>query len=85
MRNNLIFTNIPEHNSRANESKEITEKKLRYNFHEALKIAKDVADNIKFERAHGSPGHTVHGKVRTVVATYTFFKDREIVRRQWKT
>ena len=37
MRNNLIFTNIPDDNSSGNESREITEKKLRNHLHEAVK------------------------------------------------
>ncbi|KAH3897116.1 hypothetical protein DPMN_021301 [Dreissena polymorpha] len=38
---------------------------------------------MRFERVHRSPSHPVTGKVRSVVAKFAFFKDREVVRRQW--
>ena len=84
MRNNLIFTNVPEDFSKENETPEETEQKLRHHLHTSLKIAKDMTDSIRFERVHRSPGHQIQGKVRTIVAKFTFFKDREFVRRQWK-
>jgi hypothetical protein len=84
MRNNLIFTNIPEDNSSGNESQEVTEQKLRNHLHEALKISKEVVNELRFERVHRSPGHVLPGKKRTVVAKFTYFKDREQVRRQWR-
>lgn len=84
MRNNLIFTNVPEDNSSGSESPEVTERKLRHHLHEHLKLAKETADSLRFERVHRSPGHPVSGKVRTIVAKFTFFQDRELVRRQWK-
>ena len=84
MRNNLIFTNVPEDNSSGNESAEVTERRLRDHLHEKLKIAKETAESIRFERVHRSPGHPITGKVRTIVAKFTFFKDREMVRNLWK-
>ncbi|XP_052268336.1 uncharacterized protein LOC127869720 [Dreissena polymorpha] len=84
MRNNLVFTNIQEDNSTGNETAEITETKLRNHLQEKLKIAKDIADTIRFERVHRSPGQPVSGKIRNIVAKFTFFKDREMVRREWK-
>lgn len=84
MRNNLVFTNIPEDTAGGNESVEATERKLRQHFQDALKIAKETADSIRFERVHRSPGYPVPGKLRTIVAKFTFFKDREFVRKQWK-
>ncbi|XP_052286605.1 uncharacterized protein LOC127882142 [Dreissena polymorpha] len=84
MRNNLVFTNIPEDNSTGSEPPEVTERKLRNHLEEKLKIAKETADAMRFERVHRSPSHPVHGKVRNIIAKFTFFKDRELVRKQWK-
>ncbi|XP_052222380.1 uncharacterized protein LOC127838566 [Dreissena polymorpha] len=84
MRNNLVFTNIPEDNSTGSEPPEVTERKLRNDLEEKLKIAKETADAMRFERVHRSPSHPVHGKVRNIIAKFTFFKDRELVRKQWK-
>ena len=81
MRNNLIFTGVPEV---AGETPEVTESTLRKHIHEALKIAKDAADRMQFERVHRSPGQPTPGKTRSIVAKFAFFKDREAVRRQWK-
>ncbi|XP_052777962.1 uncharacterized protein LOC128215300 [Mya arenaria] len=41
MRNNLVFTNIPEDNATGSEPADVTEAKLRNHLHETLKIAKD--------------------------------------------
>ena len=82
MRNNLVFTNIQEDNSTGNETAEITETKLRNHLQEKLKIAKYIADTIRFERVHRSPGQPVSGKIRNIVAKFKYFKDR-MVRRQW--
>ncbi|XP_060554240.1 homeobox protein unc-42-like [Ruditapes philippinarum] len=84
MRNNLIFTNVPEDNSSGNETTEVTERKLRKHLQDALKVAKETADSIRLERVHRSPGQPIPGKTRTIVAKFTFFKDRELIRRQWK-
>ncbi|XP_052258671.1 uncharacterized protein LOC127863292 [Dreissena polymorpha] len=84
MRNNLVFMNIPEDNSTGNEPPEVTERKLRDHIEETLKVAKETADTIRFERVHRAPGYPVHGKVRNIVAQFTFFRDRELVRKQWK-
>lgn len=83
MRNNLIFTNVPEDNSDENEMVAVTERKLRDHLHEKLQLAKETADAIQFERVHRTPAQRIHGKVRSIVAKFTFFKDRELVRRQW--
>ncbi|KAH3772639.1 hypothetical protein DPMN_173980 [Dreissena polymorpha] len=79
--NNLVFTNIKEDNSSGNETAEITETKLRTHLQETLKIAKDIAETIRFERVHRSPGQPVSGKIRNIVAKFKYFKDR-MVRRQ---
>ncbi|KAH3698603.1 hypothetical protein DPMN_086146 [Dreissena polymorpha] len=49
MRNNLMFSGIPEATS---ESQEDAETKLRGFIHEKLKIAKDIVDKISFKRLH---------------------------------
>lgn len=84
MRNNLIFTGVPEENTNGNETPETTERKLRQHLHDAFRITRDMADSIRFERVHRSPGAPVDGKVRNIVAKFTYFKDREMVRKQWK-
>ena len=84
MRNNLIFTNVPEDNSTDIEKADVTEKKLRQHMKDNLKIAEETADTIRFERVHRSPGQPVPGKIRSIVAKFTFFQERESVRRQWK-
>ena len=84
MRNNLVFTNVPEDNAGGNGSGEATERRLLQHLQDALKVAKETADSIRFERVHRSPGYPVPGKVRTIVAKFTYFKDREFVRKQWK-
>jgi len=84
MRNNLIFTGVVEDNTTGNEQPEITERKLRQHLQDAFKIARDVVDSIKFERVHRSPGSPTPGKVRNIVAKFTFFKERELVRKLWK-
>ena len=84
MRNNLIFTNIPEDNSTGNEPAEVSERKLREHIQSALKLSRDMVDSIRFERVHRSPGQPIPGKIRNVVAKFTFFQDRERVRREWK-
>lgn len=81
MRNNLLFTNIPESTS---EGAEETERKLRAHIHEKMRVAKEVVDEISFERVHRT-GVKQDGKIRNIVAKFTLFKERELVRRQWKT
>lgn len=84
MRNNLVFTKIPEDNSGGNETPEVTERKLREHLHEAMKISKEMAEQIRFERVHRTPGQPLHGKTHNIVAKFSFFKDREFVRKEWK-
>ncbi|XP_052233247.1 uncharacterized protein LOC127846112 [Dreissena polymorpha] len=80
MRNNLVFSGIPEATS---ECQEDTEPKVGGFIHEKLKIAKDIVDKISFERVHRlGPQHEGEGKPRSIVATVTLFKERELVRRQ---
>ncbi|XP_052820392.1 uncharacterized protein LOC128246240 [Mya arenaria] len=84
MRNNLVFTNITEDNSNGNEAVDVTERKLRKHLQDALKIAKETVESIRFERVHRTPGQPIAGKVRNIVAKFTFFQERELVRREWK-
>jgi hypothetical protein len=84
MRNNLIFVGIPENNTNGNESPEVTERLLRQHLRDAFNISQELTDSIRFERVHRSPGAPVAGKVRNVVAKFTYFKDREMVRKRWK-
>ena len=49
MRNNLIFTNLPEDE---NERSQNTERKLRQFLVDKLKMAQDAVDNLKLERVH---------------------------------
>lgn len=81
MRNNLIFTNIPESTM---ESAVETEEKIRKHLHEKMKLAKEQADQMGFERVHRK-GQKEPGRIRHIVAKFTLFKDREYVRKQWKT
>ena len=39
---------------------------------------------LKFERVHRSPNERKEGRNRSIIAKFTYFKDRETVRRQWK-
>ncbi|XP_053381981.1 uncharacterized protein LOC128551589 [Mercenaria mercenaria] len=82
MRNNLIFGNIAES---SDESPVQTEAKLREFMTDKLKMAADLVDQIKFERVHRMKRNTVRSdqsrRPRNIVAKFTLFKDREIVRR----
>jgi len=83
MRNNLLFTGIEEDASSGNEPPATTERKLREHLINKLKVARETVEAMRFERVHRTPSQPVRGKVRTIVAKFTFFKDRETVRRQW--
>ncbi|XP_052256425.1 uncharacterized protein LOC127861783 [Dreissena polymorpha] len=84
MRNNLMFTSVQEDNASGNETPEVTERKLRQHLEDAFHIARELVDSIKFERVHRSPGVPTAGKVRNIVAKFSYFKDREMVRKRWK-
>ncbi len=75
MRNNLIFGNIEE---KENESHVQTEAALRTFFVDQLKIASDLAQSIKLERVHRMGPR--YRSPRKIVAKFTFFPDRELVR-----
>ena len=81
MRNNLVFVNIPE---APTETPEDSEKKVRDFIVDKLHLAQSLVDKIHFERVHRM-GHEPSGSSsRNMVAKFTLFKDRELVRRQWK-
>ncbi|KAH3823961.1 hypothetical protein DPMN_125786 [Dreissena polymorpha] len=80
MRNNLIFSGIPEHNSTGSETQAVTERKLRDFLHEKTKIARETVEALRLERVHRMPSQPVAGRVRSVVARFAFFKDRETVK-----
>jgi hypothetical protein len=48
-----------------------------------MKIAKDIVDKMGFERVHRI-GPKIDGKTRKLVAKFSLFKERELVRKQWK-
>ena len=82
MRNNLLFTNIPEPVHENPEASEVTLRQFMIN---KLKLAQSYIDSIQFERVHRIRVHTSHprssGRPDSIVAKFCFFKDREIVRR----
>ncbi|KAH3816610.1 hypothetical protein DPMN_118128 [Dreissena polymorpha] len=57
-------------NSGGKETTEITEIQLRKHLQDTFKIAKDIADTIRFERVHRSPGQPVSGKIRNIVVKF---------------
>ena len=80
MRNNLIFSRIKEPKL---ETAEESETVLRTFLIEKLKLAKDCVDRLQFERVHrmGSYPGLNAAKPRGIVAKFTFYRDRETVRR----
>jgi hypothetical protein len=80
MRNNLVFSNIPE---APLEGPDVAEAKLREFMTDKMKIAKDIVDKMGFERVHRI-GPKIDGKTRKLVAKFSLFKERELVRKQWK-
>ena len=83
MRNNLVFSGIEEDNSSGSEPPTVTERKLRAHLHQKMKITKETVEALRLERVHRMPSQPVVGKVRYIVARFTFFKDRKMVRQQW--
>jgi len=80
MRNNLLFSGIREDNS---ESPGETETVLRKFLIDKLKLAKEKVDELRFERVHRTGGfsNAPTSKPRSIVAKFTYFQDRETVRR----
>ena len=54
---------------------------MRTFLHEKLQIARDVVDNLKFERVHRI-GESEDGNIRKIVCKFNMFPEREMVRRQ---
>lgn len=80
MRDNLLFMNIPEvrQPNQAGRPYEDTERVLADFLHDNLQM-----DNIPFERVHRiTNNHYRRDGPRPIVAKFTFFKDREEVRRR---
>lgn len=78
MMNNLLFSNIPE------AQPGVIEVKIREFLVEQMKIAKEAVDRIVLERVHRI-GHKQQGIGRKIVAKFLEFKDKEYVRKQWKS
>ena len=81
MRNSLIFGNIEESATRVFED---SEEIIRHFLHDKMKITKDLVESMNFERVHRI-GLRSDRKCRKIVAKFASFKDREYVRKQWKT
>ena len=80
MRDNLIFTKIPEAEGESNEQ---TEAALRKFMTEKLGMSKERIKLIGFERVHrmGDKRH----RPRNVIAKFSRYKDREEVRKNAKS
>ena len=80
MRSNLIFSRLPEEE---NEKPERTEVIVRKFMSDQLKIAEDIVNDIKFERVHrmGTKSPVMRDG-RNIVAKFSLFKGREMVKRQ---
>ena len=78
MRNNLVFTGIPESESETNEE---VENKIRVFLHENLKVAKELADKILFDIVHRMGSKSTKGP-RQIVARFHDFKDKDYVKKQ---
>ena len=77
MRNNLVFTSIHED---MHEKPEQTETKIRQFLVDKLKLAQDYVTSLSLERVHRMGDRSREGP-RNIVAKFSYFKDREIVRR----
>jgi hypothetical protein len=83
MRNNLVFSNIPEAQGveGTNVNAEDCEQVVRDFMVSKMKMAQDLVNNFKFDRVHRM-GPKRSGSNRNIVAKFTLFKERELVRRQ---
>ncbi|XP_052793207.1 uncharacterized protein LOC128227051 [Mya arenaria] len=81
MRNNLIFGNIPE--SPTGEIPENCEEIVKNFIREKLKIASNLVEKLSFERVHRM-GQREAGRNQKIVAKFSLYKERELVRREWK-
>ena len=80
MRNNLIFAKIEEAPVGVQEN---TEQKVRDFLESKMKIAKQIVNDIVFESVHRMAAR-FQGSSRKIVAKLNLFKEREMVRKQWK-
>lgn len=81
MRNNLIFGNVEE----AEEGTyEVCEHTMKAFLTDKMKVAKEIVDNMMFDRAHRM-GQKQDGRHRRLVVRFHEFKDKELVRKQWKS
>jgi len=88
----LIITGVAE--TGINEGYEQTEANLRQHLADAMKIQKEVADNIRFERVliylftylliYLFTYLLIYLFTYLLIYLFTYFKDRELVRKQWK-
>ncbi|XP_052814092.1 uncharacterized protein LOC128241166 [Mya arenaria] len=81
MRSNLIFGNIQE--SPTGEIPENCEEIVKNFIREKLKIASNLVEKLSFERVHRM-GQREAGRNRKIVAKFSLYKERELVRREWK-
>ncbi|XP_045214306.2 uncharacterized protein LOC123564644 [Mercenaria mercenaria] len=81
MSNNLIFGNIFE---APTETPAETEETLRGFMEAELNIAKELVEKIQFERVHRVGTKKSQTDRRNIVAKFSLFKEREMVRKQWK-
>lgn len=81
MRNNLLFGNIEEAPTGETENTEVV---LRKFLCDKMRIAQNLIDSMRFERVHRI-GERSGQRKRNIVAKFTLFKEREMVRKQWKT
>jgi hypothetical protein len=72
MRNNLVFTNIPE---ALDEKNEDTEVKLRSFLVDKMKIAQDLVNKLSFEKVHRMVQNR-NGRYRNIIAKFTFYKEK---------
>ena len=80
MRNNVVFTNIPEKERERNDE---TEVKLREVFVEKMQVAEDLARKTVFERVHRMGPKNQAGN-RKIVAKFHEYKEKEFIKRQGK-
>ena len=71
-------------NEAQQEKSEDTEIILRQFLVEKMKIAQDLVNKISFERVHRM-GYSSNGRARSIVAKFTLYKEKELVRKQWKS
>ena len=70
MRDNLLFTGVPE------QSRENAEQTIK----EIIKTKMGIRHPVEFERVHRVGYHSTSGRPRTIVAKFSRFKDREMIR-----